>query len=84
MDALAQARRLGATDAEAQRAIEVLEAAGLLVHGLAVIAVVAAARAGTEPLDALRAMAAGEPPPGEISDYELRVAAEEAEAELQG
>jgi hypothetical protein len=78
----AEARALGASPVEAETVIARLAEAGLLRHGLAVVAVVAAARGGVEPIDALRAIASGSPLPQGISDYELRVAAEEADAEL--
>lgn len=75
--------RLGASAADAVAVIERLVAEDMLAHGTATIAAAAASRWGTEPAAALQALAAGRRLGAAFSAYELRTAAEEAEAELQ-
>lgn len=73
---------LGASREGAAVVVEALAAGGVLGHGVVVIAAVRAARTGVELTAAVAALAAGDPPPTDMSDYELRTAAEEAAADL--
>lgn len=73
---------LGVPPDRAPAVITALAAEGLLQHGIVVVAAVHAARSGIELADAARALASGTPLPQGVSDYELRTAAEEADADL--
>ena len=79
----AVAEVLGATPAQATAVVDQLADAGLLAHGVVVMAAVAAARWGIELPDAVVAMAEGRAVPEGLSDYELRTAAEEGEADVE-
>jgi hypothetical protein len=74
---------LGATEDEAQALQDRLDDAGLQQHGLAVVVAAVAARQGIDLVDAVRHLVAGAALPRDLSDYELRVAAQEAEAEIE-
>jgi hypothetical protein len=74
---------LGADPARAHAAVNALAAAGVLGDGLAVHALVIAARTGSDVSGAITALAAGERIGGSWSDYELRAAREEGEEELE-
>lgn len=74
---------LGAPSDRSAAVVDALARAGVLQHGVVVVAAVLAARTGVEVADAVRALAAGQAPPADMSDYELRTAAEEAEADLR-
>lgn len=73
---------LGVPPDRAPAVIAALAEAGLLQHGIVVVAAVLAARTGVELTDAARALGSGSPLPQGVSEYELRTAAEEAEADL--
>ncbi len=84
-DAASEARvamLLGLDPDEAVDAVLVLCTQELLPHGVAVIAAATASRWGVELPDALRRLAEGRPHGDMFSDYELRVAHQEAESEL--
>lgn len=73
---------LGASSEDAATVVELLIQAGLLRHGTATIATAAASRWGVEVADALHALGQGRSLGATFSDYELRVAQEEAQVEL--
>lgn len=75
------ARLLGAGEEQARTAVALVGEAGLLGHGIALVALVQAARRGTDVLSAIEALAGGAEPPVSWSAYEARVAAEEAAEE---
>ncbi|HUH08834.1 MAG TPA: hypothetical protein VML96_13620 [Egibacteraceae bacterium] len=74
----AVARLLGAPREIAGAAAQSLADAGLLRHGIALPALVAAARRGTDPVGGLELLARGERVPSSWSDYEARAARDEA------
>lgn len=74
---------LGASRDAAAVAVERLQEAGRLPDGLALVALLHAARRGTDAAGAVAELAAGKPLPEAWSDYELRAAAEEAEEDLR-
>jgi hypothetical protein len=73
---------LGVAPPGAAAAVAAIAAAGLLEHGIAVIAAVAASRWGLLPADAIAELAAGRALHGAVSDYELRMGRSEAEDEV--
>lgn len=73
---------LGADEDTARDAVAALEAAGRLDEGVAVHALVLAARKGTDAAGGLAMLAAGGEPAGQWSAFELRIAAEEAADDL--
>ncbi len=73
---------LGLDPGQAARAVVVLQERELLWHGVAVVGAAVASRWGVELPDALRRLADRKPHGEGFSDYELRVASEEAESEV--
>jgi hypothetical protein len=79
----AVARLLGAPRDIAEAAVAVVEGQERLADGVLLLAVTGAARWGTDAIGALRRLAEGADAPGGWSDYEVRVAAEEAGDEIR-
>lgn len=77
----AVARLLGAPEDVAAAAVAAIEEADALAHGVLLLAVMGAARWGTDLPGALARLAEGATVPANWSDYELRVAAAEADDE---
>lgn len=75
------ARLLGADADLARAAVDALQAQQVLGHGVLLVALSGASRWGTDVPGALARLAQGAPAPASWSDYELRVAAEEAREE---
>lgn len=73
---------LGADERTAADAVAALEDAGRIHEGSAVHALVLAARRGTDAATALGELAAGRDPASAWSEFELRIAAEEAADDL--
>ncbi|HUG83762.1 MAG TPA: hypothetical protein VMM13_04310 [Euzebya sp.] len=74
---------LGASPRQARSLVTMISEAGLLTHGVVVVCAVAAARWGVLLQDAVVEMAEGRGVPEGISTYELRIAAEEGEADVE-
>lgn len=77
----AVARLLGAPEDVAAAAVAAIEETGALAHGVLLLAVMGAARWGTDLPGALARLAEGATVPADWSDYELRVAVAEADDE---
>jgi len=77
----ATAELLGVTAQEAAAAVAALAEQELLGHGVLFLAVLAATRAGDEPVDAVARFARGDAPPTSWSDYEARAVLAEARDE---
>jgi len=77
----AVARLLGASEDVAAGAVAAIGEADALAHGVLLLAVMGAARWGTDLPGALTRLAEGTTVPANWSDYELRVAAAEADDE---
>jgi hypothetical protein len=77
----AVARLLGAPEDVAAAAVAAIEQSDALAHGVLLLAVMGAARWGTDAPGALARLADGATVPANWSDYELRVAAAEADDE---
>lgn len=77
----AVARLLGAPEDVAAAAVEAIATADALPHGVLLLAVMGAARWGTDAPGALARLAEQATVPANWSDYELRVAAAEADDE---
>lgn len=74
---------MGLDGDQAMAVVGILDSAGLLAHGVAVVGAACAVRWGIEPAVALVRLAEGTPIGSAFSDYELRFGTEEAESELQ-
>jgi hypothetical protein len=77
----AVARLLGSPEDVAAAAVAAIEEADALAHGVLLLAVMGAARWGTDLPGAIARLAEGDTVPANWSDYELRVAAAEADDE---
>jgi predicted amidohydrolase YtcJ len=73
---------LGASEEDAAGAVAVLEGAGRLGDGIALVALVLAARRGTDAAGAVAELAEGRPLPDGWSDYEVRAAVEEVREDV--